>query len=128
MPRHYREAPLQSIWEGSGNVNALDVGRALSREPATAAALLDELALAHGADARLDKAVARLRTELSTVDGSGSGARRLVELMALTLQGALLVRHAPAASSTAPRLRNACRACAAMSPGPTTEPSGSSGT
>ncbi|MFV8183864.1 MULTISPECIES: DNA alkylation response protein [unclassified Streptomyces] len=99
MPRHYREAPLLSIWEGSGNVNALDVLRALKREPATAQALFDELALARGADARLDAAVQRLEGQLAA--GSESGARRLVEQMALTLQASLLVRHAPAAVADA---------------------------
>jgi putative acyl-CoA dehydrogenase len=99
MPRHYREAPLLSIWEGSGNVNALDVLRALRREPDTAQALFGELALAQGADARLDAAVARLRGLVSA--GSEAGARRLVELMALTLQGSLLVRHAPPAVADA---------------------------
>ncbi|MGW0421328.1 acyl-CoA dehydrogenase family protein [Streptomyces sp. NPDC003015] len=95
MPRHYREAPLLSIWEGSGNVNALDVLRALRREPDTAQALFGELALAQGADARLDTAVARLKDLLVTA--SEAGARRLVEYMALTLQASLLVRHAPPA-------------------------------
>ncbi|AMW08946.1 DNA alkylation response protein [Streptomyces qaidamensis] len=99
MPRHYREAPLLSIWEGSGNVNALDVLRALSREPGTAEALFGELALARGADARLDGAVARLRTGLS--EASQTTARRLVEQMALTLQASLLVRHAPPAVADA---------------------------
>ncbi len=99
MPRHYREAPLLSIWEGSGNVNALDVLRALRRSPATAHALFGELALARGADARLDAAVARLETGLG--EASEAGARRLVELMALTLQGSLLVRHAPPAVADA---------------------------
>lgn len=99
MPRHYREAPLLSIWEGSGNVNALDVLRALSREAGTAEALFAELALAQGADARLDAAVTRLKGMLAT--GSEAGARRLVELMALTLQASLLVRHAPAATADA---------------------------
>ncbi|MGW7202547.1 DNA alkylation response protein [Streptomyces sp. NPDC054837] len=94
MPRHYREAPLLSIWEGSGNVNALDVLRALVKEPGTVDALFAELALAQGADARLDAAVARLRGLLASA--SESGARRLVEQMALTLQASLLVRHAPA--------------------------------
>ncbi|MFD0001072.1 DNA alkylation response protein [Streptomyces sp. NPDC127178] len=93
MPRHYREAPLLSIWEGSGNVNALDVLRALSREPDTAEALFAELALAQGADARLDASVTRLKNLLAT--GSEAAARRLVELMALTLQASLLIRHAP---------------------------------
>ncbi len=99
MPRHYREAPLLSIWEGSGNVNALDVLRALGRSPACAHALFEELALARGADARLDAAVARLRAGLG--EASQTGARRLVELMALTLQGSLLVRHAPPAVADA---------------------------
>ncbi|TWV49310.1 DNA alkylation response protein [Streptomyces misionensis] len=99
MPRHYREAPLLSIWEGSGNVNALDVLRALGREPGSAEALFAELALAHGADARLDAAVASLRTELTRADQLG--ARRLVERTALALQGSLLVRHAPHAVADA---------------------------
>ncbi|WP_329244616.1 acyl-CoA dehydrogenase family protein [Streptomyces sp. NBC_01478] len=99
MPRHYREAPLLSIWEGSGNVNALDVLRALTRDPGTAEALFAELALARGADARLDTAVGRLRTQLA--EATETGARRLVEQMALTLQASLLVRHAPAAVADA---------------------------
>ncbi|MFI2204884.1 acyl-CoA dehydrogenase family protein [Streptomyces sp. NPDC020192] len=93
MPRHYREAPLLSIWEGSGNVNALDVLRALGREPDTAEALFAELALARGADARLDATVAALKDELA--ETGQVGARRLVERMALALQASLLVRHAP---------------------------------
>jgi len=101
MPRLYREAPLNSIWEGSGNVNALDVLRALGKEPDTAPALLAELALARGADARLDASVDRLGRELADRDGIEGRARRLVELMALTLQGSLLVRHAPAAVADA---------------------------
>ncbi|MCX4999722.1 acyl-CoA dehydrogenase family protein [Streptomyces longwoodensis] len=99
MPRHYREAPLLSIWEGSGNVNALDVLRALGRDPATVDALFAELAPARGADARLDAAVTRLKDTLATA--TPSGARRLVELMALTLQASLLVRHAPSAVADA---------------------------
>ncbi|MFH9979371.1 acyl-CoA dehydrogenase family protein [Streptomyces sp. NPDC017179] len=99
MPRHYREAPLLSIWEGSGNVNALDVLRALGREPGTTEALFTELDLAQGADARLDAAVDRLRAGLG--EASPAGARRLVELMALTLQASLLVRHAPPAVADA---------------------------
>ncbi|MPY34729.1 DNA alkylation response protein [Streptomyces adustus] len=99
MPRHYREAPLLSIWEGSGNVNALDVLRALGREPGAADALFAELDLARGADARLDSAVSRLRSGLA--GASPSGARRVVELMALALQGSLLVRYAPPAVADA---------------------------
>ncbi|ONI91515.1 DNA alkylation response protein [Actinosynnema sp. ALI-1.44] len=105
MPRLYREAPLNSIWEGSGNVNALDVLRALAKEPGTAQALMTELSLAHGADSRLDAAVTRLGTDLAALaadpDRAQRQARRMVELMALTLQGSLLVRHAPAAVADA---------------------------
>ncbi|MEW1645358.1 DNA alkylation response protein [Streptomyces sp. NPDC091219] len=99
MPRHYREAPLLSIWEGSGNVNALDVLRALTRDPGTAEALFAELALAQGADARLDTSVSCLKDELNRA--GERNARRLVEHMALTLQASLLVRHAPAAVADA---------------------------
>ncbi|MFK4111234.1 DNA alkylation response protein [Streptomyces sp. NPDC002176] len=93
MPRHYREAPLLSIWEGSGNVNALDVLRALGREPGSAESLFGELALARGADARLDATVTSLKRELAAADQLS--ARRVVERMALALQASLLVRHAP---------------------------------
>jgi putative acyl-CoA dehydrogenase len=91
MPRLYREAPLQSIWEGSGNVAALDALRALTRQPESAEAFFAELDQAAGADRRLDQAVGRLRKELS--DPSESRARHLAEAMALALQGSLLVRH-----------------------------------
>jgi putative acyl-CoA dehydrogenase len=98
MPRLYREAPLNSVWEGSGNVNALDVLRALAREPETAHALMTELGLSRGADPRLDAALTRLGDELTAVMTdpvqAQVQARRLVERMALTLQGALLVRYA----------------------------------
>ena len=67
LPRLYREAPLNSIWEGSGNVNALDVLRALAREPAAVEAFRAEVGLARGADRRLDAAADRLAKEL--VDG-----------------------------------------------------------
>jgi putative acyl-CoA dehydrogenase len=101
MPRLYREAPLNSIWEGSGNVNALDVLRALGKEPATGDALMAELTPAKGADQRLDAALHRLGSELSELDGVEGRARRLVESMALALQGSLLVRYAPPAVADA---------------------------
>jgi putative acyl-CoA dehydrogenase len=91
MPRLYREAPLVSIWEGSGNVAALDALRALTRQPESAEAFFAELDLAAGADRRLDEAIARLRKEAA--DPSEAGARRLAEAMAVTLQASLLVRH-----------------------------------
>src|SRR6185437_5242283 len=91
MPRLYREAPLASIWEGSGNVAALDALRALTRQPESAEAFFAELDLAAGADDRLDQAVTRLRKEVG--DPSEARARQLAEAMALVLQGALLVRY-----------------------------------
>src|SRR5712692_6903402 len=91
MPRLYREAPLASIWEGSGNVAALDALRALTRQPECAEALFAELDQAAGADARLDQAVVRLRKELG--DPSEARARHRAEDMALALRGDLLVRN-----------------------------------
>jgi putative acyl-CoA dehydrogenase len=101
MPRLYREAPLNGIWEGSGNVNALDVLRALTREPRALEAFRAEIAAAQGADARLDAARRRLESELVLTEDAELRARRLVERMALVLQGSLLVRHAPAAVADA---------------------------
>jgi putative acyl-CoA dehydrogenase len=94
MPRLYREAPLVSIWEGSGNVICLDVLRALVRNPASLQAFLGEVRTAAGADARLDAFVGRLERELAAEPETlETRARRLVEAMALALQGSLLVRH-----------------------------------
>jgi putative acyl-CoA dehydrogenase len=93
MPRLYREAPLNSIWEGSGNVNALDVLRAMHRDPESVTAFMAEVEQARGSDARLDRSIAAMKKELSNGAGAEAGARRLVERMALVLQGSLLVRH-----------------------------------
>ncbi|MFJ2295242.1 acyl-CoA dehydrogenase family protein [Streptomyces sp. NPDC087894] len=95
MPRLLREAPLNSIWEGSGNVQALDVLRALQREPRALDAFLREVGKARGADHRLDAAIKDLLTELADLDAVEARARRLVERMALVLQGSLLLRWAP---------------------------------
>ncbi|MGW4595995.1 acyl-CoA dehydrogenase family protein [Streptomyces sp. NPDC004457] len=95
LPRLVRESPLNSIWEGAGNVQALDVVRALRREPAALDACLTEIGRAHGADHRLDRAVKDLFTELADLDGVEARARRLAERLALVLQGSLLVRYAP---------------------------------
>ncbi len=91
MPRLYRQQPLQSIWEGSGNVICLDVLRAVGRSPETLDAFLDECRLAAGGDPRLDDWLAALEPDLREPDEAG--ARRLVERMALGLQASLLVRH-----------------------------------
>ncbi|MFJ8851418.1 acyl-CoA dehydrogenase family protein [Streptomyces sp. NPDC102437] len=95
MPRLLREAPLNSIWEGAGNVQALDVLRALQREPMALNAFLQEVGRARGADHRLDGAIRDMLTELADLDGIEARARRLAERMALVLQGSLLVRWAP---------------------------------
>jgi putative acyl-CoA dehydrogenase len=101
MPRLYREAPLMSVWEGSGNVISLDVLRALSRSPESLSVFFAELEEARGADARLDAHLDSLRKEFTRPEELETRARRVVEKMALGLQGALLVRHAPAAVADA---------------------------
>ncbi|MEU6868307.1 acyl-CoA dehydrogenase family protein [Streptomyces sp. NPDC046876] len=95
MPRLLRESPLNSIWEGSGNVQALDVLRALQREPQALNAFLQEIGRARGADHRLDAAIKGLLTELADLSGIEARARRVAERMALLLQASLLVRWAP---------------------------------
>ncbi|MET8755863.1 acyl-CoA dehydrogenase family protein [Streptomyces sp. NPDC004667] len=95
LPRLLRESPVNSIWEGSGNVQALDALRALQREPQALNAFLQEVGLARGADHRLDAAIRNLLTDLADLDGIQARARRVVERMALVLQGSLLVRWAP---------------------------------
>jgi len=93
LPRLYREAPLNSIWEGSGNVNALDVLRAMEREPESVNAFFAELDTAGGSDTRYDRAVAALKRELSITNDFESRARRVVERMAMVLQASLLLRY-----------------------------------
>jgi putative acyl-CoA dehydrogenase len=101
MPRLYRQAPLNSIWEGSGNVIALDVLRALGSGSASLAAVTAELDAARGADARYDAALKRLAVELGDPEQLPLRARRIAGLLALCLQGSLLLQHAPAAVADA---------------------------
>jgi putative acyl-CoA dehydrogenase len=101
MPRLFRESPLNSVWEGSGNVNALDVLRAMAKQPEVVQSFFDEVALAGGADARLDAYVAATRAEFDDLADVETRARRIVERLALSLQGSLLVRHAPPAVADA---------------------------
>ncbi|HEY4419233.1 MAG TPA: acyl-CoA dehydrogenase family protein, partial [Pseudonocardia sp.] len=96
LPLRYREAPLNSVWEGSGNVNALDVLRALGREPEVLSAWITEVGHARGGDGRLDHAVDDTLAVLGDTGAAEVGARRLAGRMAACLQGALLVRFAPA--------------------------------
>jgi putative acyl-CoA dehydrogenase len=96
LPRLYREAPVNSIWEGSGNVMCLDVLRALRHDPAAAESLAAELAPARGAGAAFDAAADALLAQLRAPAGEADG-RRLAEQLVLVVQAALLTRHAPAA-------------------------------
>lgn len=102
LPRLFREAPVNSIWEGSGNVNALDLLRALAKSPESLDAWLTEIGAARGADANFDAAT----TDVLDTIASGQlteeiGARRLAERMALLLQGSVLLRYAPSAVADA---------------------------
>jgi len=101
MPRLYREAPLASIWEGSGNVMSLDVLRALTRSPRSLEVFLYEVKQAQGANVQLDASVAKLEQQFTDPATLEQRARRVVESMALCLQGSLLVRSAPAAVADA---------------------------
>ncbi|GAA4122871.1 DNA alkylation response protein [Knoellia locipacati] len=103
LARLYREAPLNSIWEGSGNVGALDVLRAMTREPATVAALDKELSAARGHDRMLDRAIDAVPELVATAatDRGPWQARRIVEHLAVTLQASLLTQHSPTVVSEA---------------------------
>lgn len=95
MARLYREAPLNGIWEGTGNVICLDVLRSMTREPDCIPALFDELKTAVGVDRTFDACVASLKDELSKLHKHEGQARRLVERLALLISGSLLLRYAP---------------------------------
>ena len=101
MPRLYREAPVNAIWEGSGNVQCLDVLRALQKTPGVVDAFFDEVTLAQGGHASLDAAAKALKAELADASDLEYRARHVVDQMALTAQASLLVRHAPVAVSDA---------------------------
>ncbi|MCX6469260.1 MAG: acyl-CoA dehydrogenase family protein, partial [Corynebacteriales bacterium] len=101
MPRMYREAPLLSVWEGSGNVAALDTLRAMVKQPETLEVFLDELDTATGTDDHYDAAVGRLKAQFTDFDTMQHRARRVVGDMALALQGSLLIRHGHPAVSDA---------------------------
>jgi putative acyl-CoA dehydrogenase len=99
MPRLLRDSPLNSIWEGSGNVSALDVLRALAREPEALPAFLAECELARGGNAALDAHLDAIGASLP--QDPEFEARRVVSDLAVALQGSLLVRNAPASVSDA---------------------------
>jgi putative acyl-CoA dehydrogenase len=95
MPRLFRESPLNSIWEGSGNVICLDVLRALAREPESLDAVVAEIAPAESAEPRLKAWMRRFRQELEHPEAVELRARAVVERLAIALQAALLLRTAP---------------------------------
>ena len=103
MPQFFRDIEIGTVWEGSGNVAALDVLRAMVREPEGLPAFLEECELAAGANAALDAHLAGLRPGLGAVDADTVEwrARRIVEDLAVALQASLLVRHAPPAVADA---------------------------
>jgi putative acyl-CoA dehydrogenase len=96
LPRLFRESPVNAIWEGSGNVQCLDVLRVMHKAPAAIEAYFSELALARGANAELDRAVDALQRDFGDAADLEYRARAIVDRMALALQASLLVRHSPA--------------------------------
>ncbi len=92
LARLYRQAPLNSIWEGSGNIQCLDVLRASMKEPSSLQAVFSEVKLAEGANQHLDVEMAKLATEFADMSTVEVRARGLVERLALCLQGSLLIR------------------------------------
>jgi putative acyl-CoA dehydrogenase len=100
LPRLFRESPLNAIWEGSGNVIALDILRTLGREPLAREAFAAEAFAVRGAHPALDAAMEDVAARLKSVPAEAE-ARRIAERMALVLQASLLVRHSPAAVADA---------------------------
>ena len=101
LPRLYREAPLNGIWEGSGNVICLDVQRAMQREEAAVPAILEELDAAKGGNALLDRTTEAVREDLADPEDFELRARAVTERLAVALQASLLVRHSPNAVADA---------------------------
>ena len=95
LPRLYREAPVNSIWEGAGNIVALDVGRAVRTEPEAIEALTADLALARGANAHFDRHIAALDPALRRAPEEPGAARRVAQAVACAVCAAEMIRHAP---------------------------------
>ena len=92
MPRLYREAPINAIWEGSGNVQCLDLLRVMQRSPECLDALFAELRTARGENSLFDRHLERLQKDLASMDQVEYRARNLVERAALALQACVLLR------------------------------------
>jgi putative acyl-CoA dehydrogenase len=101
MPRLFRQSPLNSIWEGSGNVMCLDTLRAMGRSPKSVEVLAAEIAPALGKNRAFDAFAARLKDGLGNPQDIETRGRELTQGIALAMQGALLLRHAPAPVSEA---------------------------
>ena len=101
LPRLYRDAPLNSIWEGSGNVQCLEMLRAIKKDAGTREMTLQEIRAARGGNRHFDHFIERLEREMANAEQREERARRLAELLALALQGSLMVRHAPTEISEA---------------------------
>ena len=99
--RLYRDAPINAIWEGSGNIQALDVLRAVAKTPAVLSTWFDELAASKGNDLRYDRALAHLKSAFSNADQLEYRARHLVDQLALTMQSHLLMQYSPSAVAEA---------------------------
>ena len=95
MPRLFRESPVNAIWEGSGNVQCLDVLRAMSRTPQTLDAYFAEVGGAKGGNAMFDRHIAALKNDMRETSDFESRARNLVDRLAVGLQASVLVQHAP---------------------------------
>jgi putative acyl-CoA dehydrogenase len=95
LPRLYREAPVNSIWEGSGNIVCLDVERAIRREPDAVEGLQQLIASARGANRHYDRRAAMLEAMLRSPDLGGANGRRIAQAVAVTVQAAQLLQHAP---------------------------------
>ncbi|HET8705345.1 MAG TPA: isovaleryl-CoA dehydrogenase [Pseudomonadales bacterium] len=95
LPRLFRESPINAIWEGSGNVQCLDVLRAMEKTPAVVEAFFAELSLAKGGNVALDQYLLSLKNEFKDLSDLEYRARSVVDRLALALQASLLVRHAP---------------------------------
>ncbi|MGH8471505.1 MAG: acyl-CoA dehydrogenase family protein, partial [Gammaproteobacteria bacterium] len=95
LARLYRDVPLNSLWEGAGNVQCLDVLRAMHKDPDSISIFFAEIRAAMGVHHQFDRFVTRLETEIRDTSQAETRARRLVEGLALALQGALLLQHAP---------------------------------
>ncbi len=101
MPRLFRDSPLNGIWEGSGNVAALDVLRSIGKEPHALDAFFEEVDLAAGADRRLDAAIGETKKSLTDMATADHHARRVAERLTVVLQASLLVRHSDPAVADA---------------------------